>query len=209
MIEIPYPLETKKKINKLKGRISLIESASLSYSEAKDFLNNRFRESFNILLNERNVLYLKAKLNAKNFVNLTQLETRKKLEKDYVVIKVYDFVTPIKIAEGVIISDDFINYNYCIVKEGTSQYIDYACKFDKDLYMILKRYCVLRNGYKIKVGDKVKIKNSFPHYIVQEIIGDKAIIKSPIGKSQSVNKSALTHADIPKFEKITSKKITL
>lgn len=209
MIEIPYPLETKKKINKLRGRISLIESASFSYSEAKDFLNNGFRESFNILLNERNVLYLKAKLNAKNFVNLTQLETRKKLEKDYVVIKVYDFVTPIKIAEGVIISDDFINYNYCIVKEGTSQYIDYACEFDKDLYMILKRYCVLRNGYKIKVGDKVKIKNSFPHYIVQEIIGDKAIIKSPIGKSQSVNKSLLNHVEIPKFEKITSKKITL
>ena len=144
MIEILYPLETKKKINKLRSRLSLIESASLSYSEAKDFLNNGFRESFDILLKERSVLYLKSKLNAKNFVNLTQVETRRTLEKNYVVIKVENFITPIKIAEGLEISDNFKNYNYCIVKEGISQYIDEACEFDKNLYYIIKKYCLER-----------------------------------------------------------------
>jgi len=131
------------------------------------------------------------------------------LEEDYVVIKVENFITPIKIAEGLEISDNFKNYNYCIVKEGISQYIDEACEFDKNLYYILKKYCFLREAYKIKVGDVVKVKGKSYNFTVENIVSDTAYLVNAFGSKLTINKSLLVHAQTPKFEKIIPKKITL
>lgn len=209
MVEISYPSEVKTKIDKLRGRLSLIESTSLSYNEAKKFLDKEFRDSFSSLLLDRNVSYIKSKLNSKNFINLTQVETRRKLEQNYVVIKVGEFITPIRISENIVMTDNFNNYEYCIVKEGISQYIDEACEFDKNLYYILKKYCFLREAYKIKVGDVVKVKGKSYNFTVENIVSDTAYLVNAFGSKQTANKSLLVHAQTPKFEKIIPKKITL